>query len=410
MYHANMFERFIADRLKIALTDTPSILIVGPRRAGKTTLTKMMEAPSRTYITLDDKAMLESARFDPAGFIRHLDTVTIDEVQRAPELLLAIKKSIDEDYRPGRFLLTGSANVLTLPKVADSLAGRMETFYLLPLAQGEILGGSNTFIELLFEQTYYKPSRTVVGDDLIEMILKGGYPEVLARSSESRRQDWGHAYVDAMLNRDLIEIATIEKLTTLPPFVRLLAQHAGQLVNYSSLGSAVGLSNKTCQRFVTLLERIFLVTTLSPWYTNPIKRLVKTPKLYFFDSGLLATLQGLTLQRLQKDRRLLGPLLETFIFSELYKIISNASPHVRLYHYRDHQQHEVDFVLERDDGALIGLEAKASATVTAADFRGLHSLAKTVGEKFLGVVLYDGENIVPFGERMVALPISSLWQ
>ena len=405
-----MFKRFIERRAEEALSDTPVVLIVGPRRAGKTTLVKKMGEAGRTYITLDDQTVLEAARSDPAGFIRGLDRAIIDEIQRAPDLLLAIKKTVDEDYRPGRFLLTGSANVLTLPRVADSLAGRMETLEMLPLARAEIEGRTPTFLERLFEGKLQKPSKAIVGDDLVHSVLLGGFPEAIARESERRRQDWARSYLTSVLTRDLRDIAEVEKLTELPKFVRLLAEHSSQLVNYSQFGASINVSHKTGQRYVGLLEQVFLIATLQPWFTNALKRIVKTPKLYFLDSGLLASTRGLTFDRVKADRGTFGALLESFVFSEVLKLTTASDLRLTPYHFRDRDMREVDIVLERDDGMIAGIEVKASATVKSGDFAGLRALAEACGDRFaFGTVLYDSTDVVPFGDRLAAAPLSCLW-
>ncbi len=405
-----MFKRFVERRAEEALSDTPVVLIVGPRRAGKTTLVKKMGEAGRTYITLDDQTVLEAARSDPAGFIRGLDRAIIDEIQRAPDLLLAIKKTVDEDYRPGRFLLTGSANVLTLPRVADSLAGRMETLEMLPLARAEIEGRTPTFLERLFEGKLQKPSKAIVGDDLVHSVLLGGFPEAIARESERRRQDWARSYLTSVLTRDLRDIAEVEKLTELPKFVRLLAEHSSQLVNYSQFGASINVSHKTGQRYVGLLEQVFLIATLQPWFTNALKRIVKTPKLHFLDSGLLASTRGLTFDRVKADRGTFGALLESFVFSEALKLTTAADLRLTPYHFRDRDMREVDIVLERDDGMIAGIEVKASATVKSGDFAGLRALAEACGDRFaFGTVLYDSTDVVPFGDRLAAAPLSCLW-
>ncbi|APZ52319.1 ATP-binding protein [Salipiger abyssi] len=405
-----MFKRFIERRAEEALSDTPVVLIVGPRRAGKTTLVKKMGEAGRTYITLDDQTVLEAARSDPAGFIRGLDRAIIDEIQRAPDLLLAIKKTVDEDYRPGRFLLTGSANVLTLPRVADSLAGRMETLEMLPLARAEIEGRTPTFLERLFGGKLQKPSKAIVGDDLVHSVLLGGFPEAIARESERRRQDWARSYLTSVLTRDLRDIAEVEKLTELPKFVRLLAEHSSQLVNYSQFGASINVSHKTGQRYVGLLEQVFLIATLQPWFTNALKRIVKTPKLHFLDSGLLASTRGLTFDRVKADRGTFGALLESFVFSEVLKLTTASDLRLTPYHFRDRDMREVDIVLERDDGMIAGIEVKASATVKSGDFAGLRALAEACGDRFaFGTVLYDSTDIVPFGDRLAAAPLSCLW-
>ena len=406
-----MFQRFLERQAEEALSDTPVVLIVGPRRVGKTTLVRKMQEEGRDYITLDDQTVLEAAQSDPAGFIRGLDRAIIDEIQRAPDLLLAIKKSVDEDYRPGRFLLTGSANVLTLPKIADSLAGRMETLQMLPLARAEIEGCQPSFLECLYERKLQAQPDAIVGDDLVDVVLFGGFPEAIARPSERRRQDWARSYLTSILTRDLRDIADVEKLTELPKFVRLLAEHSGQLVNYSQLGAGINVSHKTGQRYVGLLEQVYLIATLHPWFTNALKRIVKTPKLHFIDSGLLASVRGLTAERIGADRGTFGALLETFVFSEVLKLMAASDLKMTPYHLRDRDAREVDLVLERDDGKIAAIEAKASATVKSGDFRGLRALAEACGDRFAcGAVLYDGQDVVPFSDGLVAAPISALWR
>jgi predicted AAA+ superfamily ATPase len=405
-----MYQRLVEPRLRDALSDTAVVLVVGPRRAGKTTLACTADGKTRTYLTLDDQTVLDAARSDPIAFIRGLDHATIDEVQRAPELLLAIKKSVDEDRRPGRFLLTGSANILTLTKVADSLAGRMETIQLLPLTRTELLGQKTTFLNSLFSAKIPKPQNILLGETLIEAVLAGGFPEALDRANERRRITWGRSYLSSILTRDLRDIADVERLTEIPKFVRFLAEYSGQLVNYSKLGGHIQVSHKTAQRYVGLLEQIFLITTLEPWHSNRIKRIIKTPKLHFLDSGLLAASYGLTAERVRLNRKLLGAPLESFVFSEVTKLMGASDMHLTTYHFRDQEMHEVDIVLERDDGALVGIEVKANATVASNDFSGLRKLAEAAKHRFnFGVVLYDGDVVVPFGPRFAAAPVSCLW-
>jgi uncharacterized protein len=407
---APMFARLAVPKVREALADTPAVLVTGPRRSGKTTLVRTLIEDDRLYVTLDDQSMFDAAKDDPVGFIRGMDRVAIDEVQRVPELLLAIKKSIDDDRRPGRFLLTGSANVMTLPKVADSLAGRMETIPMLPLAQCEILGTSSGFLDDVFAGSHRQPRHVRLGEALIDMVLTGGFPEVVARPREQRQREWARSYLESVLTRDIRDIATIERLSELPRFVRLLASHAGQLVNYSQLGAGIGVTYKTGQRYVDLLQQIFLIATLPPWYSNAIKRIVKTPKLHFLDSAVLATLLGHTRASLVKNKQPFGSVLESFVYTELRKLMVASTQHFTLSHFRTNQMQEVDLVLERSDGQLVGIEVKASATVRSADFNGLHLLAETCGQKFArGIVLYDGEAVIPFAENLAAAPLSCLW-
>ncbi|MCY4148203.1 MAG: ATP-binding protein [Gammaproteobacteria bacterium] len=404
-----MYERLLERKVREALSDTPVVLVVGPRRAGKTTLVRKVGRMNRKYITLDDETMHDFAQFDPAGFVRDLNMATIDEVQRVPELILAIKKSVDEDLRPGRFLLTGSANLMTLPRVADSLAGRIEILEMLPLACSEIAGVEPAFLDRLFAGEFQGSGSSWVGDQLIQKVMAGGFPEALARPSERRRQNWAKSWMKSVLTRDLRDIAEIEKLAELPSFVRLLAEHSGNLINYSQLGAGIGVSYKTGCRYLRLLEQIFVVAALQPWHTNALKRTVKTPKLHFIDCALLAAASGLTVARLKANRGKLGGMLENYVFSELLKLTTVSDQQLTLYHFRDQQMREVGIVLERDDGMIAGVEVKASSTVRSSDFAGLKSLSVACGDRFSqGVVLYDGTEVVPFGGRMAAVPVSSL--
>ena len=410
MKHADGFyPRFVLARVDRALRDTPVVILNGPRQCGKTTLVGQLIGGHRSYLTLDDDTVLASARSDPAGFLRGLDRVSLDEVQRAPELLRAIKRAVDQDRRPGRFLLTGSADLLALPRASESLAGRMEVITLLPLAHSELLRRRPRFLDHAFTGKLGSVASPILGPDLVELMLSGGYPELLARAP-SRRQQWAREYTRAVITRDVREIADVARLDEMPRLMRALAHHAGQLLNFAELGGQLGLDAKTARRYLGILEQVYLVRRLEPWFTNRLKRMIKTPKLHFLDTGLLAALRGLTAERLSSDREALGALLESFVVSEVAKLISWTDREVAVHHYRDKDQYEIDLVLERDDGAIVGIEVKASATVTEHDFGGLRRLAHACGDRLkLGLVLYDGEASVPFGERLVAAPVSALW-
>lgn len=405
----DILHRFSADRVTMALKDTPVVVVEGPRQCGKTTLVRDLVADERAYLTLDDETVLESARTDPVGLMRGLDQTTIDEVQRAPDLLRAIKRSVDQDRRPGRFLLTGSANLLTLPTVSESLAGRMEVVTLLPLSRAEIRGRKPAFLRKALTGALVKPAEAMIGDALVEAVLTGGYPEMLQRSAP-RRQSWAREYVKALVQRDVRDIAAVERLDQMPRLLRTLAHHAALLINFTQLGAQNGLDDKTTKKYVAILDQLFLVHRLEPWFRNRLKRLVKTPKLHFLDSGLLAALLAVTPERIARDRTLFGPLLESFVFSEVLKQAAWLEETCTLFHYRDKDQDEVDLVIEHETAGLVAIEVKAAATVKATDFKGLRKLAAATGDDFkLGVVLYDGEHTVPFGERMFAAPVSCVW-
>lgn len=405
-----MYPRFVEQRIRDALVDTRVVLVSGPRQSGKTTLGRKLANGGMTYLTLDNATVLDAAHSDPVGFVRGLDRAIIDEVQRAPGLMLALKESVDADRRPGRFLLTGSANLMLLPRVADSLAGRMEVMRLFPLAQCEIRGVNSGFLSAAFAGEVPHVAEAMVGQDLVTAVLAGGYPEALTRRSWMRRQDWYAGYVDAIVQRDVRDVAQVDQLQQMPKLLRVLGEHSGQLVNYSGIGASLGMNHVTTQKYVGVFESLFLVRTLPPWHDNQLKRLTKTPKLHFLDAGLLAALRDLTPDRLRADRTPFGALLETFVLAELRKLASWADGRFEFSHFRDKEQNEVDIIIENRQGRVVGIEVKAAATVTSSDFNGLRKLADACGDRFvLGLVLHDHDKTVPFGSRLAAAPISALW-
>ena len=407
----HLIDRKARPLVETALSDTRVVLVVGPRQAGKTTLARQVAGPDRPYVTLDDAGALSAARADPVGFIRGLDRAVIDEVQRVPELMLAIKESVDRNVEPGRFLLTGSANLSTMPMVADSLAGRMATISLLPFAQSEIRSTPGRLLDRMFAgEEPVAAENSPLGEELVALVLRGGYPEALRRTAAARRTAWLEDYVAQILDRDVRDIANIDQLDRLPRLLQILAEHAGQLVNNTSFGAALGLSSVTTQKYVAILDRLFLIRTLAPWSSNRLSRLIKTPKLHFLDSGLLAALREDEEQALRQDRSRLGAVLESFVVSELLKLASWSERRVSLSHFRTKDQDEVDVVIEDRRGRIVGIEVKTSATVRPQDFRGLRQLQEAVGDRFVrGLVLHDHDRVTPFGEKLQAAPLSVLW-
>jgi predicted AAA+ superfamily ATPase len=407
-----IFRRYIQKNVTEALEDTRVVLIVGPRQAGKTTLVRQFVSDDRPYLTLDDPATFNRAKADPVEFVRSLNKAVIDEIQRAPELMMVIKESVDRDTRPGRFLLTGSANVMALPAVGDSLAGRIEIVTLLPLSQAEITGAPGRMIDRLFAgEGPALQGSAVYGDVLLQAVLKGGYPEALRRSSASRRSIWLQDYLALVLDRDVRDIANIEQLDKLPMLMRMLSEQAGQLVNLRAHSVALGISAPTVQRYVTILERMFLLRQIRPWFSNRLSRLIKSPKLHLLDSGLLATLRDANMVNIAADRSRLGPLLESFVISETLKSLSWSETRADVSHFRTKEQDEVDLVLEDTRGRIVGIEVKSAATLRPRDFSGLQKLQEAAGEKFVqGVILHDHDRVTPHSEKIRAAPISLLWQ
>lgn len=364
-----------------------------------------------SYISFDDDVLRASVQADTVGFGADLpDKVVLDEVQRVPELFTALKVAVDRDRRPGRYILTGSANVLLLPRLADSLAGRMEILRLHPLAQSELAAKQPDFLDALFGEGFKTNQRARLGKDLAERIAAGGYPAALARPLSRRRVTWYRDYIETLVQRDVRDMARISSLDVLPRLLALAAGQTARLLNVADLAAPFQLSRPTIRDYVTLLARVFLLEELQPWHNNRLSRLIKTPKLHLGDTGLACALLGVDAAALWADRSLLGQLLETFVFQELRRHASWRDDPITFYHFRDKDGVEVDIVLEGSGQRVAGVEVKAAATVTAKDFCGLRKLRESAGERFAGgVVLYDGEVTTPFGDKLFAVPIRSLW-
>ena len=410
-----MIRRTITERLEAALADTPVVLINGARQTGKTTLVRAVaaERPESSYVTFDDPSALAAAAHDPCAFADGLagDMAVIDEVQKVPALFPAIKMAVDRERRPGRFLLTGSANVLMVPKVSESLAGRMEILTLRPFSQGEIGGAREDFLDRVFD-----PSALRVGEvascrgGLPRRILAGGYPEAVQRTSTDRRRAWFASYLTAILQRDVRDLSNIEGLTEAPRLLSLLAARSAGLLNVSEISRSAGIPNTTLQRYLALLEATFLVHRVPAWSMNIGKRLIKAPKLLLGDTGLMAYLVNVSESGLLDDANLGGRFLETFVGNELLRQREWHGCQAALYHYRSVSGREVDFVLENADRAVVGVEVKSSGAVRPGDFSGLRQLAADIGTRFVaGVVLHPGVRAVPFGPGFWALPLQELW-
>ena len=404
--------RHAETQVREALDDTRIVAIVGPRQSGKTTLARRIAGDDgRPFITLDDEQFRRFAEDDPAGFVRSQPVAVIDEIQRAPALVLALKKAVDEAPRPGRYLITGSVDLFKGALSPDSLAGRVETIELLPFSHAEIAGaGVPEFLGRAFAGDF--PSLAVTGptDDLIECVISGGFPEALSRTVPARRRRWLRAYARALAERDVSEIAAIDKRVEMSRLIDHAAAASGQLLNMSALGSRLGIDSKTVDRWLALLEHMFLVRRIRAWHRNRLKRLVRTPKLHFLDSGLLAALRGTDAADIAKDRGKLGPLLECFVHAEIAKAAALSDETTTVGHYRDKDRLEVDLVLERSPDRVVGIEVKAGATVHPEDFRGLVRLRTATGDRFAcGIVLHDGDRVQQTGSRLFAMPVKMLW-
>lgn len=413
MTESALYPRYAEPRLIEALADSPVVLIHGPRQCGKTTLAQAVgKRMGFVYLSFDDDVVRGAAEADPAGFVADLpERVILDEVQRVPTLFAALKTVVDRKRIAGRFMLTGSANVLLVPKLSDSLAGRMQILRLHPLAQCELACRPPGFLGALFDGRFKTRGTQRLAGQLAERIVAGGYPAALTRPAGRRRARWYHDYLEALVQRDVRDLARISSLDALPRLLALAAAQTGRLLNVTDLAAPFQISRPTIRNYVALLERVFLLEVLPPWHSNRLSRLVKTPKLHLGDTGLACALLGVDATALSLARPLLGQVLETFVYQELRRQASWDDEPLNFFHYRDKDGAEVDIVIERGARVLVGVEVKASATVTAADFRGLRKLKDAAGKRFAaGVVLYDGETSASFGEGQYAVPLCALWE
>lgn len=411
-----MIRRHITDHLLEALADTPVVLVNGARQAGKSTLVQSAELTDdgRQYLTFDDPGVLAAAKRDPNGFVAGLNTpITLDEVQHVPELFPAIKAAVDRKRESGRFLLTGSANVMLLPKLSESLAGRLEILTLWPFSQGEMNGVSEGFVDALFsKQPVWTSEKSRAGgrDELMEKVLIGGYPLVVARNVGARRKAWFQSYLTTILQRDVRDLANVADVSAVPRLLSVVAARCGGLLNFADLSRTLALPQTTLKRYFALLEATFLVQLLRPWSSNLGQRLIQTPKVYLDDTGLLSHLLGSTADRLRVDGSLAGGVLENFVLMELRKQSAWSEIQPEFFYWRTASGQEVDIVLEDSAGRLVGVEIKAGATLGGNDVRGLQAMASAVGERWVrGVVLYTGTEVIPFAGNLHGLPLPLLW-
>lgn len=411
-----MIKRNITSDLRDSLEDTSVILLIGARQVGKSTLVQSLDIENYQpdYFTFDDLTLLSAAKANPKAFIESVKTpVIFDEVQRVPEIFLPIKELVDKKREAGSFLLTGSANVLLLPKIADSLAGRMEVLPLYPFSQGEIEGRKETFIEWICADDFNlsKSFQTENREKLFERILTGGYAEVLERKTQKRRRAWFNSYITTILQRDVRDLANIEGLSDFPRLLSVLAARAAGLINYADISRSSGLPQTTLKRYLTILKSLFLIEEIPSYSGNLTRRLVKSPKLIFTDTGLLAYLQNLTWEKIKFEPTLVGLIVENFIFGEIRKQQSWSEIPFEILHFRTSNDREVDIILELANGEVVGIEIKSGASVSNKSFRGLRVLEEICGKKFKrGIVLYTGSKIVAFDKNMFAIPVGSLWQ
>jgi uncharacterized protein len=415
MKKQEFIQRNILLKLEKALLRSPVVLLTGARQTGKTTLVKnLCSQPQYSYITFDDLNYFSAAKNDPIGFISDIPTpVIFDEVQKVPELFSVIKQRVDENRRPGMFILTGSANPLLIPTLGDSLVGRMEILELFPFSQGELKGIKSSFIDNLFSSKFsalfpntIKETKILTKQNMARKFLQGGYP-LVQNLNEDDTFAWFDSYITMLLQRDIKDLANIEGLSHIPHLLHIIATRTGGLLNTSELSRSSSLSSTTLRRYLTLLQTVFLISFLPPWSKNLGKRLIKSPKIYLSDVGILTHLLKTDAQQFVQDPNLFSKVFENFIIMELLKQASWSKENTKLFIYRTQNGIEVDTVVENKKGNIVGIEIKGSTTVSHNDFKGLKHLQIATKKSFIrGIVIYMGKEIIPFGNNLWALPVS----
>jgi len=387
------------------------LLLSGVRQCGKTTLAHQLESEETEYRTLDDGTLREAAENDPHGFIkRNVKTLIIDEAQRVPPLLSAIKKAVDEDISPGQYLLTGSTNIRSLPTVSESLAGRIAKIRLRPLAQGEIERIAPSFFDSAFNQSFSSSNTNYDRDAILEIAFRGGFSEPMLLQDRGRKR-WHTDYVNAILERDLKEIARIHRKDAMRELVHTLAAWSGKFMDLSAIGSGLSIRRSTIESYINALETLYLVERLYPWTKTDYARVGKQSRLFMVDSGLMTSLLSWNMDQVRLDPDRSGKLIETFAFNEIIAQIDANDGRYELFHYRDREKREIDFLIEREDDALLGIEIKAGSAVTKGDFTHLRWFQKNLAKKqlFIGIILYTGEHPASFGNNLWAVPFDFLW-
>ena len=410
---AGLYARWQRKAIDNTLKTRRVLLLSGARQCGKTTLARQLATQKTDYRTLDDLALRQLAESDPRGFVKHTgETLIIDEVQRAPGLLSAIKMVVDEDTRPGQYLLTGSANIQAIPGAQESLAGRIGKVRLRPLSQGEMLGAQPDFVANAFRQSFpeQKAGKDFDRSAILDMAFRGGFPEAVKLKPNERR-NWHRDYIDALLERDLKDIARITRHSAMRDLVTILAAWSGKFLDVSAIGAGLSIQRPTVESYINALEALFIIERVQPWANTDYGRVGKQAKLFMTDCGLMASILRWNREQVEWDADRSGKLIETFIFNELAAQIDAGGGEYELFHYRDREQREIDFLIERDDRSLLGIEVKAGSTIGAGDFKHLkwfqENLAK--GRPFVGIVLYSGELAGAMGDNLWAVPFTALW-
>lgn len=406
-----MFKRWQENSIKSALSNRRVVILSGSRQCGKTTTSKTMADNNAIYRTLDDSTLLQAAKNDPQGFVKlSKGTMIIDEIQRVPELITAIKKAVDENTRYGQYLITGSVNIQTLPTVKESLAGRVKKIRLRPLVQGEILKQEPKFLNRLKKLEFVNNTK-YDKEKISEIIFKGGFPEPLSLKEHFERISWYKDYINTVIEFDLHDIANIKRQDSLKELVSIIASYSSKFIDKSKITAAMGIANQTLDSYLTVLENTYLVDKLSPWLKTDYERVNKQSKYFMTDTGLMASILNWKQDDMLIDADKSGKIFETFVYNQLITQVELESNEYELYHYRDREKREIDFIIQDTNNNIFAIEVKAGSSVTKDQFKHMKWFKENLvkDKTFTGIVLYTGEHVIPFGENMIAVPMNNLW-
>lgn len=415
MLSAHHVERRVTTAVVDALTWSPVVAITGPRTAGKSTLARELTARhGGSFVDLDDPAVRGLAAADPTSFVRDRpEPVVVDEFQRVPELLGAIKAELNRDRRPGRYVLAGSARHEAVPELADFLTGRVELISLWPFAIAELEPGAAPLVDRLFAGEPPARGSAIARAELVDLVLRGGYPIAVGLPPRARGR-WFTTLATLIVERITDDVRAVRDIAALRRFLRLTAVTTAQTRNAAEIGREIGIGRDQANTYLRLLELVYLTVELPAWSTNTGARVVKRPKLHLADSGLAAHLQSLTAARLAATdptgATAFGALLETFVVTEVVKQLGWSEVDAVAHHYRTHDGIEVDLVLEAPDGRVVAIEVKAAPGITSGATRGLVHLRDRLGDRFVaGLVLNSGQETQGVGDRLAVAPVSALW-
>lgn len=414
-----LYTRWQAQKINEALKTRRVLVLSGTRQCGKTTLAKNLSIPPNIYRNLDDANLLESAKTDPHDFVKHDDNLmVIDEIQKAPALIPAIKMDVDINLAPGRFLLTGSADIQSLPTVTESLAGRVSHIRLRPLTQGEIEGSTSHFLQRAFHNefsqniTFNYPYKSSFKEDYIKFALAGGYPEPLLFEKDREHRKWFIDYIDAIIKRDLKDITHIKRTDEMHKLITIMAGWSSRFIDLTKISAGLTLTMPTLSTYINALEILFVIDRVPQWTRTVYENIGKRDKLLMNDTGMMSALLGWSFDKVRLDGACNGMLLETFVFTQLSSLLDCQEECYKLSHYRDNKKREIDFIVENEEGSILGIEVKAGTNVCSDDFKHLIWFKQNLAlnRSFFGVILYSGSHCLPFGDGLWAVPIHALWQ